>query len=607
MRCLFLLLLITWSIANGQVPPCDLSIDCCEKRCGDKPQCRCECLFATGQALRAQEDYPNAIKYLKAAIPGLGRNVQAVIDSIIYLEHRIWVKEDGPGDKFAIANTLGELVEKDRPYNPYRFTNPQSFSKGVAIFSENEKYFFVDKDGLVLTPIPGYEAVIQVEGGFYYLVEKNTFNYCSLTTESGLHPAYWLSSGSHYPFFLSELCPWKTPDSLRLFFDQILKYEYVRSFYNDLAIVKKDGKFGLIDKMVRKIIDTQYQGIGIFQKEVIWIKKDEKWGLINKNGQKIITPQYEEVEYFQGALTKVKKEGKWGLVDQNGHEIIIPQYSHMEHLTDGIAKVKKDKQVGLVDQSGREFVAPQYEDIGDFQEGVAWIQKDNKLGFIDESGREIVSPQYQDVGGFSEGIARVKTDGKWGLINRSGHETVAPEYEDVGDFRDGVIWVQKNGASGLINRSSRKIDLPTSSFEEAEGDRNAKLSVTDQNGQKIIAHTLPYEEVSSFQQGVARVKRDGKWGLIDKSGREVVAPQYQEIEAFQDSVAMVKREGKWGFMEQGGREIVAPQYEEVRAAFTQVRSQEDWEGVLRRWYSEDLPGCAPDVAIHRVNGCVESP
>ncbi len=45
-----------------------------------------------------------------------------------------------------------------------------------------------------------------------------------------------------------------------------------------------------------------------------------------------------------------------------------------------------------------------------------------------------------------------------------------------------------------------------------------------------------------------------------------------------------------------------PRYEEVREMFTKVRSREDWESVLSRWYSDDLPGCFPDPAIHRVNG-----
>lgn len=41
-----------------------------------------------------------------------------------------------------------------------------------------------------------------------------------------------------------------------------------------------------------------------------------------------------------------------------------------------------------------------------------------------------------------------------------------------------------------------------------------------------------------------------------------------------------------------------PQHPAVRAAFTQVRSREQWQAVLARWYAEDLPGCYPDPAQH---------
>jgi nifR3 family TIM-barrel protein len=42
-----------------------------------------------------------------------------------------------------------------------------------------------------------------------------------------------------------------------------------------------------------------------------------------------------------------------------------------------------------------------------------------------------------------------------------------------------------------------------------------------------------------------------------------------------------------------------PQHEIVREAFTKVRCLADWQAVLDRFYSEDLPGIYPDPAIHR--------
>lgn len=45
-----------------------------------------------------------------------------------------------------------------------------------------------------------------------------------------------------------------------------------------------------------------------------------------------------------------------------------------------------------------------------------------------------------------------------------------------------------------------------------------------------------------------------------------------------------------------------PRHEDVRPAFTQIRSMEDWQAVLDRWYAEDLPGVYPPADVHRVQG-----
>ena len=36
-----------------------------------------------------------------------------------------------------------------------------------------------------------------------------------------------------------------------------------------------------------------------------------------------------------------------------------------------------------------------------------------------------------------------------------------------------------------------------------------------------------------------------------------------------------------------------PQHEQVREAFVKIRSRQDWDAVLDRWYAEDLPGVTP--------------
>jgi tRNA-dihydrouridine synthase len=49
-----------------------------------------------------------------------------------------------------------------------------------------------------------------------------------------------------------------------------------------------------------------------------------------------------------------------------------------------------------------------------------------------------------------------------------------------------------------------------------------------------------------------------------------------------------------------------PRHLLVREAFARVKNLEGWRGVLAEWYSEDLPGCYPDPAIHRGADCEEA-
>ena len=48
--------------------------------------------------------------------------------------------------------------------------------------------------------------------------------------------------------------------------------------------------------------------------------------------------------------------------------------------------------------------------------------------------------------------------------------------------------------------------------------------------------------------------------------------------------------------------ILHPQYKEVRAAFVKVKNREQWEEVLKEFYSEDLPGVHPNGRMHKAQG-----
>ena len=80
------------------------------------------------------------------------------------------------------------------------------------------------------------------------------------------------------------------------------------------------------------------------------------------------------------------------------------------------------------------------------------------------------------------------------------------------------------------------------SFEE-----NGKYGIKDATSQKIIV-PAKYDEIYAFSEGLAMVGSGGKFGYIDKTGKEVIPIQYTEANPFSEGVAGVSDAGVWGFI-----------------------------------------------------------
>ena len=90
---------------------------------------------------------------------------------------------------------------------------------------------------------------------------------------------------------------------------------------------------------------------------------------------------------------------------------------------------------------------------------------------------------------------------------------------------------------------------------------------------------LKYDLAWDFSDGLARVWKDGKFGFIDTSGREVVPCKYDYAWDFHEGMARVELDadrsvtfnsgwsikvgGKWGYVDKTGREIIPCIYEEA--------------------------------------------
>ncbi len=109
---------------------------------------------------------------------------------------------------------------------------------------------------------------------------------------------------------------------------------------------------------------------------------------------------------------------------------------------------------------------------------------------------------------------------------------ITMEYDYIGQFNDGLAKVEKEGKVGFINLA-REVVIP-----------------------------LSYDDAGSFSEGVAAVCKRGKYGYIDKTGGIVIEHKYLDAGPFSQGLAAVKMtDEKWYYIDLQGTLKLKGKYE----------------------------------------------
>jgi hypothetical protein len=88
---------------------------------------------------------------------------------------------------------------------------------------------------------------------------------------------------------------------------------------------------------------------------------------------------------------------------------------------------------------------------------------------------------------------------------------------------------------------------------------NGKYGFVDRTGKEIIP--CIYDEIGSFSEGLAPVNLNGKWGYIDRTGKVIIPYKYDEIGSFSEGHAPVNLNGKWGYIDKTGKVVIPCKYD----------------------------------------------
>lgn len=230
---------------------------------------------------------------------------------------------------------------------------------------------------------------------------------------------------------------------------------------------------------------------------------------------------------------------------------------------------------------------------------------------------------FEEVTPFVGGTAKVKQNGKWGIADKTGKLLIPCTYDSITHFIEGRAIAKVGSTIYAMNQEEQRIALLKTAGEAIGVLSDDRIPIQTKDGWicatgDLLAAGEVFEELKSFQSGLAAAKKDGKWGLLNTNLEWVVEPTLEEIKVdangfavqgdayfvkegsayvlyrgleklegtYENAVpfasgeyAAVKNKGKWGFVDRTGKLVIAHLFDEA-ISFTghvaPVRMGEKW-------------------------------
>lgn len=209
-----------------------------------------------------------------------------------------------------------------------------------------------------------------------------------------------------------------------------LKYDWVGDFFEGLAIVEKDYRFGFIDETGSEIIPVQYTQALNFHEGLANVVLGVHSGFIDKKGNVVIPFTHGNAFYsFKDGIVPVGDYDscKWGIIDKE-NKVVVPFIYEMIYPLGDIFSAELDNgKSGCIDRTGKEVIPFIYDWIQDWNKGIICVGIQGKYGFIDHTGKEFLPLQYSGTNKHDcdnplcNGFAEVVINGKWKLIDEKGN------------------------------------------------------------------------------------------------------------------------------------------------------------------------------------------
>jgi len=418
--------------------------------------------------------------------------------------------------KFGLLDSLGSLVI------PIEY-DQISWTDSVFITKKNDAFFLIsDQFKVLLSDYQLIEYINQQKD--HLLLKKN--NVYGLIHRSGKY-----------------LLPME--------FETIRNSKFMYGKYEFL----KDGLWGFVDYSFSQFLDPFSPSPNLLQRDGYFEYRDDKeiWTVLDSTGHILLRSSmemYQVITKNRFLVFKYTRENGYErhLVDAFGKPVIDQSYYDIWRVNNttliagydakihDASNLRKSYKWILLDQNGQPKSETVYKSILPIDEQFlsVWTFKD-KQQVIDEFGNDVLGYSVEDIYKYSNHTYKIRVDGKHQFIDLHEPRFVSKKYDQIQCISENRFGVQKDGLFGFINGTT---------FEE----------ITPINA----------DQITCFKDGIASLKINNEWILIDTLGQVYSKDRYKNIKLLDNGFALVEKEGKYGIIDEKGIFTIPLIYDEVK-------------------------------------------
>jgi len=323
--------------------------------------------------------------------------------------------------------------------------------------------------------------------------------------------------------------------------DKVLIEPYFDEFYGfgsgTFAVVAKGDKFGYVDKSGKIVIPLIYEDAYDFEGDYAVIQQDGKKGLITLKGEIKLMPGYEDLytlaPYNQFYCAQLNS--KYGIINMDG-AVILPFDFENEFEEKGWGEIYFVKEKG---KGARLIYSRQFNLLGRFDP--LFIETKHIYG--SETDLYMVSKhKYQDVNVLLSGEGEVLVDGFEKIAETLNDALIIRKHKKFGLFKckNGLVL---NFDFDLITDLNNNLDVPISTYFNRIPDAYLELPfnflkvvkdhlcgvyLTIGNFEEMVVPII-YEDIKAIKNEFIAVQKNGFWGVLDITGKQITAIEYDEV------------------------------------------------------------------------------